>query len=458
MNLSNISALRAINNKILFKKVGKNMYRKKAPVVFEVKNLEKLISDLNKKDLENLIQIIQNEIKKLYCSNGNSSSKNKLFNNDVERWKTSKEVKDAIKQVKRGYLNRKYATKEQMEKYTLQFKNLERIWKMDVEILRGRFKNDLKCPKCGHFDLNKNGKTNNRQRYICKNCKRTFDERSFSPLSNTKLSLDTWLEYCRFMIEGGTIKYCAQKVSVSIPTSFFMRHRILDVLNLSLRNQTFEGLISADEYFLNESFKGKSYKKSIDEERYFKNFEYENLPNRGGWIFMNINNFLKNPEKHIKPIQVKINTAIDRSGHVLTRIVENPNFIPYSKEKCQDIVSFFENRVKKNATLCAFSQSTYRHMTMKLNIRFKKAISRMDEAIYTVHHVFMYHNKLSKWLANFHGVATKYLNNYLAWYSFLFMAKKINKNSRINDLFMEFATKTLSITKKQIQNRKVETI
>ena len=36
-----------------------------------------------------------------------------------------------------------------------------------------------------------------------------------------------------------------------------MRHRILDVLNLSLRNQSFEGLVYVDEYHLNESFKGK---------------------------------------------------------------------------------------------------------------------------------------------------------------------------------------------------------
>ena len=35
--------------------------------------------------------------------------------------------------------------------------------------------------------------------------------------------------------------------------------------------------------------------------------------------------------------------------------------------------------------------------------------------------------KLSNWLANFHGVATKYLNNYLAWYSFLFKVQKLTK-------------------------------
>ena len=41
---------------------------------------------------------------------------------------------------------------------------------------------------------------------------------------------------------------------------------------------------------------------------------------------------------------------------------------------------------------------------------------------------------------------------------FLFIAHRLSKTSRIVDLFMEFATKNLSITKKQIQDRKVEFI
>ncbi|MGN1032761.1 MAG: transposase [Intestinibacter sp.] len=111
------------------------------------------------------------------------------------------------------------------------------------EILQGRFKNALKCPKCGNLRLNKNGKTNGRQRYMCKECRTTFDERSFSPLSNTKLSLDKWLKYCRFMLEGGTIRYCAEEVGVSVPTSFFMRHRILDVMNLCLKDEVLDGIV-----------------------------------------------------------------------------------------------------------------------------------------------------------------------------------------------------------------------
>ena len=361
-------------------------------------------------------------------------------------------------------------------------------------------RNYIKCPKCSSKDLSKNGITNNRQRYICKNCRITFDERSFSPLSNTKLSLDKWLKYCRLMVEGGSIKYCAEKVDVSIPTSFFMRHRILDILNLAFRNQIFEGLVAVDDYNLNESFKGKSYKKSIDEDRYFYNFQYRDLSRCVGWTFRNTSNSAKHPERGIKSIQVKINIAIDKKGHILTRIIENPYFelennrknnvkneiyqleksripqiedeVRYKMEnmqkykynkvkkkiKCQDVISFFDGRLGENVTLCAFNSRLYREVARKLNVKFKKSKSRMSEPVYSVKHVFMHHIKLSKWLENFNGVATKYLNNYLAWYSFLSIMKEINNIKILNKLFIEITTKQLYMTKRLIQDRYIEVI
>ena len=312
MNISNINVFKFKINKILLKKVGKNMLKQKEPVVFEPKNLESLIQGLDKKDLESLIKIIKYKIESAYTP---YIYRDKILNyNDIilnnesknVKFKTSKEVKDA----------KEFKNCKTIEEAKKSLAYLDGIYEREDELFRKRFKNDLKCPKCGSFDLNKNGKTNQRQRYICKNCRTTFDERSFSPLSNTKLSLDTWLKYCQFMIEGGTIKYCAQKVGVSIPTSFFMRHRILDVINLSLRDQVFEGIVCTDHCFINESFKGMSPKKDITEDTYFSNFEYEFISHTSGSLFMNKNYFLKNPEKYIKPMQVEINTAIDRSGHI----------------------------------------------------------------------------------------------------------------------------------------------
>ena len=97
-------------------------------------------------------------------------------------------------------------------------------------IKESRFSKGYECPKCQYKEVNKNGKSNGRQRYICKRCRCTFDEFTLSPFSSTKLGLDRWLKYCELMILGLSIRQCAEEVGVGVKTSFYMRHRILDVI------------------------------------------------------------------------------------------------------------------------------------------------------------------------------------------------------------------------------------
>ena len=73
-----------------------------------------------------------------------------------------------------------------------------------------RFSKGYKCPKCQCTHVNKNGKSNGIQRYICKRCHCNFDEFTCSQFSNTKLSLDKWLKYCELMILGLSIRQCAE--------------------------------------------------------------------------------------------------------------------------------------------------------------------------------------------------------------------------------------------------------
>ena len=123
-------------------------------------------------------------------------------------------------------------------------------------IKESRFSKGYECPKCQCKDVNKNGKTRGRQRYICKRCRCSFDEFTMSPFSSTNLGLDKWLKYCELMILGLSIRKCAEEVGIGVKTSFYMRHRILDVINLSLKNDKVEGIVEVDEYFVKESFEG----------------------------------------------------------------------------------------------------------------------------------------------------------------------------------------------------------
>ena len=55
------------------------------------------------------------------------------------------------------------------------------------------------------------------------------------------------------MILGLSIRQCATEIGVGVKTSFYMRHRILDVINLSLKNDKVEGIVEVDECFTNLS-------------------------------------------------------------------------------------------------------------------------------------------------------------------------------------------------------------
>ena len=65
-----------------------------------------------------------------------------------------------------------------------------------------RFSKGEFCPYCKSISIIKNGKLNERQRYLCKNCNKSFNDLTKSALSCTKLPSDKWIEYAKGMILG----------------------------------------------------------------------------------------------------------------------------------------------------------------------------------------------------------------------------------------------------------------
>ncbi len=46
-------------------------------------------------------------------------------------------------------------------------------------------------------------------------------------------------------------------------------------------------------------------------------------------------------------------------------------------------------------------------------------LDKHKEGIYHIQHINAFHSKLKKWMERFHGVATKYLANYMYWFKWL---------------------------------------
>ena len=55
----------------------------------------------------------------------------------------------------------------------------------------------------------------------CKDCGKAFNNLTKSSLSNTKLPLEKWIEYAKYMVLGYSIRECAKIVNVCVKTSFF---------------------------------------------------------------------------------------------------------------------------------------------------------------------------------------------------------------------------------------------
>ena len=85
---------------------------------------------------------------------------------------------------------------------------------------------------------------------------------SKSPVSSSKKGLDKWLLYAQCMINGNTIRQCAEIVEINIATAFFWRHKIIDAIRKFIGYGSLEGVIELDETYFALSYKGNHSKSS----------------------------------------------------------------------------------------------------------------------------------------------------------------------------------------------------
>ena len=92
------------------------------------------------------------------------------------------------------------------------------------------------CPRCGCSHVVRRGRdADGAQRWLCRGCGRTFTARTGGLVALSKLPLGTWLAYVDATLEGASLRGCAKRCSVSLPTSWYMRMRLCDVMGSQLQ-------------------------------------------------------------------------------------------------------------------------------------------------------------------------------------------------------------------------------
>ncbi len=271
-----------------------------------------------------------------------------------------------------------------------------------AEIAERKSEKGFSCSHChntnavrfGKYQTTVGTKTVIRQRYKCKDCSKTFTDLTNTPLNRTR-KLDKWLKFIECMIEGYSLRKSAELIGeISWVTLFYWRHKILSSLE-QIPTEAFSGIVEMDETYFLYSEKGK------------RNITDREPRERGG----------TSDKRGISYDQVCVLVARDRQKITLSSVLGKGRIV---KKKLDKKIGTL---LSKNNILCTDSWrafSSYAKEKKVEHYRFKSdGKIRVIKGIYHIQNVNNYHSRLKRWMNRFNGVASKYLEHYLAWFRFL---------------------------------------
>lgn len=303
--------------------------------------------------------------------------------------------------------------------------------KVDEYLSDERFANGRACPCCGSAAVSKNGhQKDGTQRYICKDCGKSFVSTTNSITSGTRKRLYVWEKYIECMMLGLSLRKTAMLCKIHRNTAFAWRHKILDVLQEMADGIVLDGIVEADETFFAVSYKG-NHKNS-------KTFTMPRPAHTCG---------KKSKKRGISGEKVCVPCAVNRNGLCYARLGN------LGRVANKDLHFVFDNHIQPGATMCTDAMNAYRAFASESSVKLvqsKGKESRCGE--YNIQRVNNYHQQLGKFLESLGGVSSKYLNNYIVWHSFRYYTK--NGFEEKQEILLRFAFVTpKKITNNQLSNR-----
>ncbi len=248
------------------------------------------------------------------------------------------------------------------------------------------------------------GAYNGRQRYRCKCCRKTFKDTTNTVLYRNRKG-NEWITFVDCMLKGYSLRKSAEVVGVTWVTLFYWRHKLLNALK-QLDFEQFEGIVEVDETYFLYSQKGQ---RGITSRKPRK---------RGG----------KSQHRGISYEQVCVLVARDRRKATVSKVACLGRVV---KTMVDALIGSKLNSGNVLVTDAWRAYSTYAKEKGLEHYRIKSNNgNHVIKGLYHIQNVNGWHSRLKRWIDRFKGVATKYLDNYLAW--FLFMDSRSNENTKHN--------------------------
>lgn len=257
------------------------------------------------------------------------------------------------------------------------------------EVIEAHAREHRQCPHCHSSAVVKNGSANGLQRFKCRQCARTFNALTGTPLARLHLR-DKWIAHGTALSEGLSLNQVASRLAVAQSTAFRWRHRFL-ACPKTMQAQPLLGIAEADESYFLVSCKGQ--RGLLRKAR-----------RRGGKAMAGGKSWQC----------TSVLMARDRSGATANVILES--------NKAASVQAALAPLLPPDAILCTDGSVTLASAARALGVQHRAInVSRgiRVDGPWHVQNVNAFVSRLRLWMRRFKGVATKYLDSYLGWYRML---------------------------------------
>lgn len=308
------------------------------------------------------------------------------------------------------------------------------------------------CLHCGSVAIKKHGTTKGGvQRYICKDCGKTFSENYGLITHYTHLSEWQWQEVVRATVSGDSLTTIAKNIGTSTSTAWTCRLKIYQTLqNVYSQHDICDGLVESDGKYLRVSFKGckdkswfidklgrlpRHHMSQADRTEYigddYARLFKENPHLLKEMIFSSQKRFVGRDTIDANHQHICILTAIDRNNNIYIEPATA------GTAKSFDVYNRLIKVVSKDSVFISDNHHSYKMLCRKERIEHVIIESEMHVAgAYSLSRINSLHSGIERFLGSKEYLpATKYIDLYLKMFWWLQKNKDCSTKEMTDKLF-----------------------
>lgn len=327
----------------------------------------------------------------------------------------------------------------------------------------------IACPHCGSVSVKKHGRKDNRQRYYCKDCHKTFSSTARTMFYHSRLTREQWMGLLKGLVLNLSLNKIADDIGTSVKAVWYNKQKVMSLLSEMFVDQDrFTDIAECDEYSVHLSFKGKRdpsffiYKlgrmprhhRSIGE-------KIEYLQKAGLWDRLQSDQAFLNEllygDKWLEGTNkdsVCILSGKDRSGNLYL----NP--VCVGSIESSHISRSFKGRFEPDAIMVTDGNNSYNWFAEYENVHHVQILSRLRvQGPYNLGRIDAIHSKMSAYwpVARENLPSTKYLDLNVMLFWWLEKNRDLTTKQQVEELYAYISERgTFSITYEKLKNRSLQ--